>query len=300
MPLQTSKGPNYIKVTKAFVDSTDHLEGSKGPYDYVIKLKDDIQYVVGIELTGWNFPNGIAPTFVAPGPNFTGTNTLDFNLSNGVTTTAFQVIWPEKQYTYQNVTVPYLSYVRTLQQLLNEAIVSDPLFGNGAPNEATFLVDVQPEEHTVVTVTGAGVTGFQFLFGTGAGAADASNLAMGFPKADTAAGLELTSPNPTNLSPFRYVDVSLVQSAEYTPLQRVYLTSNLYYGTTRNEPNVTRTRLLSSTPIQRLRFLHIKLTLEGGVVPPVTSGLPHDLVFTIFSVANEETIPEWVDQTFVL
>jgi len=301
MPLQNAIGPNkYVKVNKIFVNSEDRETGSAGPYDYVIKLKDDIQYVVGLELTAYNFPNEIAPTFVAAGTGFDGTNKLDFNLTNGITTTEFTVTWPEKSYTYQNVTVPYLSYVRTLQQLLNEVIFSDATFGNGGPNEATFLVDVDPEERTVVTVSGTGVTGFQFLFASGANKDDSAHTAMGFTNADTASALTVTSPNPTNLSPFRFVDVNVEQAREYTPLARIYMTSNIYYGTTRNEPNVTRTRLLSSEPIHRLRHLHIRLTLEGGVVPPVTSGLAHDLIFTVFSVANEETVPDWVDQTFVL
>jgi hypothetical protein len=299
MPLQIAKGPNYVKVTKVFVNSDDRDTGSPGPYDYVITLPKEIQYVVGIELTSYNFPSEIAPTFVAAGTGFDGTNKLDFALSNG-TATNFTMTWPEKSYSYQNVTVPYLSYVRMLQQLLNETIFSDATFGNGGPNEATFSVTVDPEERTVVTVSGTGVTGFQFLFATGTNEKDSAHTAMGYTKADTALALTNTSPNPTNLSPFRFIDVNVEEAAEYQPLSRVYMTDNVYYGTVRNEPNVTRTRLLSSQPIHRLKRLRIKLTLEGGVVPPVTSGLSHDLGFTVFNLANEDVVPAWVKQTFTL
>ena len=86
MPLQTEKGPNYVKVTKLYVNSDDRDDSSNGPYDYVITLPQEIQYVVGIELTSYNFPSDIAPTFIAAGTGFDGTNKLDFALSNGSAT----------------------------------------------------------------------------------------------------------------------------------------------------------------------------------------------------------------------
>ena len=301
MPLQTAKSSkNYVKVSKVFINSEDRDASSTGPYDYVVTLPQEIQYVIGMEITGYNFPSALAPTFVAEGPGFQGTNRLDFTLTNGVDTTEFNVVWPEKSYTYQNVTVPYLSYVRTLQQLMNEAIFSDPVFGNGGPNEAFFRVDIDPEERTVIAVSGPGVTGFSLLFDTGVNSENSSHVAMGFNDVDVGPALTITSPNPTNLAPFRFIDVNVEEAAEYRPLERIYMTNNVYYGTTRNEPNVTRTRLLSSEPLRRLKRLRIRLTLEGGVVPPVTSGLSHDLAFTVFNLANEEVVPEWVNQTFII
>jgi hypothetical protein len=300
MPLQTPKGPNYVKINTIYVNSEDRETGSVGPYDYVIRLTNEIQYVIGMELTSYNLPSSLAPTFVAAGSGFDGTNKLDFALSNGVITTVFSTEWPEKNYTYQNLNAPYLSYLDTLASLLDKAIDSDPDFGNGGANETFFDVDPDPEERTVVVARGTGVTGLQFLFGTGPNAKDSAQLAMGFANADTPIALTTTSPSPTNLNPFSFVDVSIVQIPEYTPLSRVYMTNNLAFGTTRNEQRVTRSRLLSSQPIHRLKEIRIKLTLANGVVPPSTTGLAHDLVFTVFSLANEDSVPSWVNQTFVI
>jgi hypothetical protein len=43
----------------------------------------------------------------------------------------------------------------------------------------------------------------------------------------------------------------------------------------------------------------VRITLENGVMPPDT-GVPHDFTLTVFSVANELSIPSWLRQTFVL
>ncbi len=302
MPLQDSKGPSYIRPTKIYIDSGDREEGSDGPYNYTIKLKDELQYVVGCELTGYNFPSALAPTFVKDGPGFFGTNLVDFELSDGVTTTTFVLSFPEKNYSYDNVPIPYLSYNGIFQQLLNKTIENDPVFGVGNPSEVRFLVQVDPEERTNVVVNPvAGVpTTVNFLFGTGVNAKNSSFVPMGFNQADTGASADILSPNPTNLTPFRYIDLFIEEFEELKPVSRIFMTDNLYYGTTRNDLNVTRTRLLNSGPPRRLKYLNIRMELEGGVVPPSITGLNHDLILTIFSVSNEEVIPNWVNQSFVL
>lgn len=301
MPLEQEKTQeNYIKVNKLFISSADKNQNSRGAYEYQIDLNTEIQYVVGMEITGYNFPSEIAPTFVAPGINFDGTNAIDFELQAGALVKQFSAFWPEKQYTYENVTVPYLSYVQTLQQLLNQAIQNDPDFGTGAPNEAFILSSTDPEEVTHLTISGPGVTGFRFLFDSGPNRNDSAFNAMGYNQVDTAFTLKEIGPTRTNLRPFRFLDINIKEAEEFQPLKRIYTTDNLYYGTVRNDPSITRTRLLSSQPIHRLSRLNIKITLEGGVVPPVFQGLDHELTLTVFSIANETYVPKWVRQVFVL
>lgn len=301
MPLEREKTrENYIKVHKLFVSSAERNENSRNAYEYQVDLNTEIQFVVGIEITGFNFPSEIAPTFVKKGLNFRGTNVVDFELQAGALTRQFTFNWPEKQFSYENVTVPYLSYVQTLQQLLNQTIENDPDFGVGAPNQAFFLVLADPEEITSVRLSGPGVTGFRFLFASGPNADDSAFNAMGYNQADTAFTLNETGPGRTNLKPFRYIDVNVKEAEEFKPLKRIYTTDNIYYGTVRNDPSITRTRLLSSQPIKRLKKMNITITLEGGVVPPVFQGLDHEITFTVFSIANETFVPEWVSQVFVL
>lgn len=300
MPLEQAKSiENYVKVHKLFISSSDRTQNSVGPYIYEVDLNEEIQNVIAIEVTGYNFPSNIAPTFVEAGAGFSGTNKLDFEIQ-GPTNTVFTATWPSKQYTYENVTVPYLSYVQVLAQIMNEAIASDALYGTGGPNEARFIVTADPEEVTSVRVVGAGVTGFRFLFASGPNSLDSCFNAMGYNQADTAVAMSQRSPGRTLLRPFRFFDVNIEQVPELSPLKRIYATNNLYYGSVRNDPCITRTRLLSSKPLRRVQRLGIRITLEGGVVPPVFEGRDHELTLTVFALSNEVTVPGWVRQLFVL
>lgn len=300
MPLQDAKSEaNYVKVTRLYVSSADRIATSASRYDYHVVLPEQLQYVVGFEVTGYSFPTSIAPTFVPRSGASPGTDRLDFSLTAGATTTVFSAAWPHNQYTYQNNAVPYLSYVDVLQQLLNDAIKGDATFGVGAPNAAQFASSPDASLHTNLSVSGAGVTGFRLLFASGPNAADSAYLPMGFNKADTALALSVQSPGLTQLQPFRFIDISLEEAAEFRPLKRIYITDQQSYGSVRNDLDITRTRLLSSRPIRTLQRLHVYITLENGAVPPDT-GVDHDFTLTTFSVSNEISLPKWLNQTFVL
>lgn len=304
MPLQQEiSKENYIKVHKVYVSSADRTASSQSRYDYFIRLPTQIQYVVGLEITGYNLPSDLAPTFITSGAggSVLGTDKVDFELTNGVTTTVFTATWPQKQYDYQNVTVPYLSYVDILQQIMQDAVDGDAVFGIGGPNQATFVSDAVPEEQTQITVSGTGITGFRMLFASGPNAINSSYLAMGWNQVDTASSLVQLSPSRAVMKPYRYVDFYLDCAPEFRPLKRIYMTDNVYYGTVRNDPNLTRTRLLSSQPIRLLEKFRVQLFLEGNVVPPVTSNsLDHEFTLTVFSLANEVNVPTWMNQVFVL
>lgn len=299
MPLQDVKSnSNYIKITRLYISSSDRTASSPSTYDYFINLDRHVQYCVGFEITGYNFPTAIAPTFVPAKNTFRGNNKLDFSIKAGVTT-VFTVTWPSNQFAYQNNAVPYLSYVDALQQLLNQAIVSDPVFGSGAPNEAFFSTVADPNLVTSLSVSGAGVLGFAFLFASGPNSANSAHLPMGYPKADTVTALSSVSPGLTQLNPFRFIDINIDAAREFSPLKRVYISDQQSYGSVRNDLDITRTRLLSTQPVRILERLHVTITLENGELPPDT-GLEHDFTLTVFSVQNEITLPSWLNQTFVL
>lgn len=290
MPLQIPHSrEKYIKVTRVFVDS----EESDGTIsDYRFSMPEEIQDVVAIEMTAFAVPSSLTPTFL-PGLN----DQLDFELAAGALTRTFSVTWPSFSYVYQNIDVPYLSYSNALRSLMETAVFTDPDFGNGAPNQTDFEFLVSPEELTVLKVSGPGVTGLRFLFGTGPGRNTSAAKAMGFPEdVDTAALLLQKSPNPVVLDPFKRVDVTIDEFPELQPLQVIYNTNSTYYGTTYNETNVTRTEFLTKPP-RRISHLTIRVRIDGK---PVLNDPRnhHSFTFTVLSLANEVSVPNWAKNQF--
>lgn len=302
MPLQNEITKNsYIKIDKVYVSSSKRNQNSKGLYQYQVDLDREFTNVVGVEVTGWSFPSKIAPTFVAAGSNFRGTNIVDFALKAGALTTQFSFAWPENQFSYENPSVPYLSYTTVLRQLLYAAIASDADFGPGGAHETNFNIIVDPKETTHFTVSGPGLEGISLLFATGSNQRNSAFNQMGFSQVDTPFQLDTESPGRTRLSPYVYFDISVKQVEEYTPLKRIYVANNAYYNTVKVDPAITRTRLLSHHPIRLLKQLDITITLEGGVIPPVFEGLDHEITFTFFSLQPENSkLPSYLKQVFVM
>jgi hypothetical protein len=298
MPLQDQKSSSaYVKVSKIYISNSDRREDSKGQYDYIVDLPQQIQYVIGLEVTAYRFPGQIAPTFVPASGIYPGTNKVDFLLRciNGTlwVEQQFSFTWPLKQYNYE-------TYTEDLIALMYAAVQSDPFFGTEAPNRALFFPQADPDSRTSIVVDGLNMVGMRFLFETGPNQNNSSYYAMGFDKLDTPFFTkEIISPITTRLRPFRYVDINIDEAAEFKPLRRIYVEDNFNNSVTRNEIDATRTRLLSSQPIRNLKRLHIRINLENGLVPP-DSPYGHDFTLTVFSVANEITVQKWIKQVFVL
>jgi len=312
MPLQNEKSTrNYTKITRVYTNSSDREEGG-GLYSYRIKLLNELQYVTGVELTSYNLPNEISPSFIAENGSFPGTNMVDFYLwdDDSDYSEHFSVEFPQKKYVYSDSFDETNSYIDTLADLMGVAISTSLVFGDAGPFNLRWNPYVDAANKTVLGLNTVNNVRWGFTFASGPNSANTAAYVMGFELADydsdyndatTVIYNSITSPNATVLNPYRYVDVSLEEARELSPLARIYVTSDPFYGITQNEINVSRTRLLSSEPVRILRYLTITLTLEGGRPPPTSSGaLPHDLGFTIFSLANEETVPDWLNQAFVL
>ena len=97
------------------------------------------------------------------------------------------------------------------------------------------------------------------------------------------------------------MDVFIKEAQELGAITRIYMTSDKFNTIFQNEINVSRTRLLSSEPVRRLKSLSIKIVLAGGIEIASNEYTPDfDLGLTVFSVSNETSVPSWVSQTFVL
>lgn len=291
MPLPIAKsGNDYIRMRRIFTDSTEAERGTIS--DYRIKLKRQFQDVVALELTGYVIPSSMTPSFK---PEYN--DKFEFELTAGATTKSFTVTWPSFSYTYQNVSVPYVSYINTLEQLLANAVLTDATFGTSGTNPATFQVLADPEERTLVTVSGTGITGFRFLFGSGANADLETYLAMGFAQGvDTTSSLTQTSPNRVILDPFRRLEIYIDEFPELQPFHVIYNDNAAYYGTVNNDVNYTRVRFLSSKPIQRLTHLTIRLRLNGDFLVEDSFKNHHTFSFTVFHLAYEDKLPKWLKQ----
>jgi hypothetical protein len=302
MPLQNEVSRNsYVKIDRIVFGSNERNENSRGPYVYQIDLKNQIDNVIGCELTGYSFPSRLAPTFITSSPGVIGTDAVDFFLQAGAIIGLFSFKWPANQFSYQNLGVPYLSYVNVLKEQLQAAVEADAIFGTGGPHQATFQVVADPEEITHIVVSGAGVDGLGFQFASGPNNESSAFNQMGWNKVDTPAALVVKSPGIVALNPYVYFDVSIDEFAEFQPVKRIYVMDNQVYSTIRNDPSITRARLLSSQPIRRLKRLSVRITLEGGIVPPVFEGLDHQITLTIFSLQPENyALPQWMRQVFVM
>lgn len=307
MPLQETEGPNYTKVTKVYVDSGEREENSGSVYDYRFALRDEIQYVTGMELTSYSFPDEVTPSFRAAYKNWRGTNKIDFYIDDGTNVGTFTATWPQKKYVFSANPDVFTSYVDVLPTLLVEAIGSDPIFGYAGTYDISWVTSVTDDQTTRIKIMksfSAPAMNWGFLFETGSNHNDAAYEPMGFAKADYSAispNPIITSPNAVNLEPYRYFDLVIDEVRELNPVARIYVTSNQFYGISQNEINVSRTRLLSAEPLRRLKFLTVRLVLEGGIVLASDSSTrEHDIGLTVFSVANENSVPRWITQTFVL
>lgn len=301
MPLEKERGPSYVKVTKIHVDSSKRNEtDSKGVTDYVIVLDRAIQYVVGMEITAYDMPRSLTPSFLASQDNIPGTNKVDFELSadTGSVVQTFSITIPQRKFTYQDLLSPLNGYTNTLELLLNDAIANDANFGEGGAYEATFTVVPTPDQTTRVDVSGTDVDGVRFLFATGTNEANSAYAQMGFTKTDGTTALSQVSTNSANLSTYRYVDVFIEEVPEFRPVERLYLTPSSS-DSVLNNLNINRTRLLTD-PVHRLRTLRVRLALENGASPPSTSSEEHGFTLTVTSLSNETSVPDWVNQTFTL
>lgn len=292
----------YIRSSKLFIASDERDTGTN--YDYTFITKKNIQNVIALEITGYNFPSQIAPTFIAATANAPGNNIIDIEIYRApFPRYLISVSMPEKKYTYENLYNTTESYISVLQRKIQEAFDADVTWSGLL--EVTVYRNTDSKTEINIANSSGVVDEIKILFSSGVNAANAAYEVLGFAQSDytfTAlpSGTDhyLISPNSVELDPFKFVDV-FVDDCEFQPFARIYL-QDQYYGATQNELNVTRTRLFSSKPIRSFQRIGIKIRLKGNVVPPDLSK-PNDLILNVLSLENEmEEIPSWVKQSFLL
>lgn len=295
MPFQDPHGKeSYIKVDRLFYDSSERSEGTVS--DYKIYLRKQISNVIACELTGYFLPNSITPTFLS-GLN----DKVDFLLRrNDLYTETFSFTFPSRSFTYQNVDHPEVDYCTTLEQLMRRAALQSPVFGLNGTDEVNFNVAASPDQHTVIQIAGPTLLNFELLFLTGANEKSSANTEMGFDKQDyLSTNLTITSPRETKLDALQRVDIFIDEFPELQPFEVVYNSNASYYGTVRNERNLTRTRIFHDNPKRSLRTLNIHLRIQGKPIVNDPEN-EHSFSFTVYSLSDEITMPKWLDQAFVL
>lgn len=291
----------YIKVTKVHVQDGASNVTSVGNFRYRIELPEMIQKVIGMQVTAYNFSEGIMPTFYPAVADRAGANTVDFSLTNtdiSGSAGVFSFTWSSKLYEYIN-DFDTRSYVKELVSLMNEQIDADATWGGRVkivyyrhPTQRTFLGATTISTPTPGDIT-TSVTYLTLLFGTGANVANSAASLMGFtPGVDISSTLTtlyfdtnvtfLESPSATSLRTFPYIDIN-VEECSTQPLLRVF-SEDKRYTRARKETNYSKqVRFDLDKPQRNLRFINASITFPDGNFPDYYLGNSDALVqhFTI-------------------
>lgn len=313
MPLQTvPSSAQYLHRRRVFVDpyiDRQNVAADGDISEITVKVDNHPQFVQSIELTNYNFPLDMAPTFINEDGDFAGSNYLDIRLQDypaAVQTLEFTAVLPTYRFTSIQALKDYLpDFLDELMDAQSHAYFNT---GNG---DAFTVVDNQ--EFLNSGNTGAIIiknerssvansNSLYYLFGTGANAANSPKNQLGFPDGgdvggpQTINGTFITHPMPTtywNLYPFRYVDLFIDEVSELTPHSRIWLTRTDDFKRVRQANDAVR---LLADPKKRLETLTIRLRLPDGRRPNMISNQGYDLTFDILLVSPEVSIPDWVKQ----
>lgn len=210
MTLTDLDTPVYLRRYRHFVDNKTGLvrQETKGPYDIATELPRRIQNVQSIEVTNYNLPFSIAPTFYPATRSAPGNNKIDVRLEPTGDPQSLLPPAPVLEYTVTLPTDEVYTEAAQLEEMLQRELQEqmeaqgDPyynsangvnwevIFGNAEELDATdrllgviefgVLVDdgggVGPNRATVATT---------FLFGTGRNSANSAFRQLGFDQLDT-------------------------------------------------------------------------------------------------------------------
>lgn len=316
MPIQEGLDKKYTKNTRIYINTDDGVAIKDGYKRYQI---DEIREVYSIEMSGFYTPNDIIPTFVARNGEFSGNNIFELRLDDLDTgdTSTFIIELDERRF-YPSFVLPSNPPLDTrsldeyMENIVKRAIVYDPHFGspgseafNTPPsyfNFFTFFLDNDPGnyEFYMEFVTSQNVTA-TVLFGSGSRKDDSCASVLGFPNTDLFFNDldEATGPNPITFKTGRFVEVRVKEAREFNPLSRFFLQNDnledennrIVQYQNRNEINFYRPRILASEPPFRMRALTVSMMIDG--TRPVPASVEAHLEFNIYSISNEETVPDW-------
>lgn len=316
MPLIDLDRPLYIRRDRFYVDNQDRTVNSKDPFDIEIDLDKRYENVQSIEITDYNIPQDISPSFIAPTTTTNGNNIIDVRMTYtlGPQTLEFTVV--------MDATIKYDTFtdlLTAIETALNTEMDAqgDPLFNTG-----NIQWDVEPAVNAtygvatprfdLVGALNSQIYGF-FLFGTGPNRGNAPERLLGYDEGvDTIVIDQFPPPYQTITptygprayhaayqQPFRFVDVIIDESEESfrreVPTARIQL-SDASYITRR--VTAARPRLYTN-PLHYTDKLHLRLRLEDERVPTTLSTQGWDVALDILQLSNEPTIPNWVQQKLI-
>ena len=260
MPLVDLTPSTYIRRDREYIDSDQREENSEGEYDIVYRLSRRYQYVESIEVTDFNIPTNLSPTFIARDGVIPGNNLLDVRMESQVGPQVIEFTVELESGRYFNNTTDLANYVVDQINTTMDA-QGDPFFSTTAVPPVEWIVDSSPGAVAGVlrfAVTRGGVQGdvySYFMFGTGDNKNDSPARVLGFEALKDTIVIA-TFPNIPGLSPlvtgwqpqygpvapfipqllpFRYVDVFIEELEpslqRRVPVARIFLYSDQPVGT---------------------------------------------------------------------
>lgn len=340
MVLSTVPGPYYIKRTQIFVNSNNRNPlKSKSGYEFVFDLPEELQNVVGIELLQYNVSHYASGTFVgrlnygaASSGNF---DKLANDTNNTTTTLHFESVNPGDfdfnalMYFDPAYAISILGLVTFpcaglygfvyLNEFLTQATWTGIAFttngsnidGNFNPsilNDYSFNSPIATSSdnreymHFFIQETSSQKYGTTQLLYKSRFTESSSAFIFGFhPYEDTVPDPEKNgalAPYMVTYRPYPYLDIFIQEVSELVPVARIPIVNDDdCFVATEDPPNKMRILL---TPVPSLKQLTIRCVLRNNTKPSALADTGLDLVFEVFSLAQYEPIPTWIDQRIAL
>ena len=319
---------SYLRLRRIQVDSlTDKSTDAQDnrAYIFTANLREELQNVISISITGWNLPKDITPSFWPPNQFIQGNDTLDFSITNkdinGGVPVDFSVQLPNKLLYWAPTAPAETNLANILDKLIYDAIAANPLYvTGGGENIVTVTCSYTFGQNFSITIlenSSANWLNDQFFqlslnFLSGPNTDRACNVQLGFPIKDDyqsylnplVIGLRVPqiviSPQSTNLQLFKYVDVFIAESNK-KPVARIYLTNPAAFRTAPSNAYHKVTRVDTDNPPKTLKSLRVDIRLPGLQLPRLYQSLDDletQFTFSILQVAEENNIlPTYMSQT---
>jgi hypothetical protein len=298
MPLQTVRGPHYIKRSRIFINPDDRIvTQSKDQFDYTIALDTLYENVTSIELVNYNIRSSLQKTFMEEDGRLPANNLVDLHLEDvatGLEVLDFSVEIPPVGYNDATTMATALTtlfndqmdaeghaFFNTTNTVVWTVAVNIDINVSDIDQALTFTIEEGGTPNTIIR---------DFLFATGENTKNNASVPLGFPM-DLDSSIEPTF--RPELFPFRYVDVFIKEFNEHSPVARIFLTNDVLF--VKKRTTVANTRLLTE-PRRRLEEMHVQMYLPRKRKPPIEVCDGVDLVFELLQISPEPHIPSWVDQ----
>ena len=324
----SNQNGRFIQRARVFVNSNlrEPLE-SKDGWTFTVVMPEEIHNVVAIELYQFNVPRDAGPTFSGSydyekalygdfkpqQTRSTAKTPVLLSLPDEVGTPSFQIIGntDPQSVNVAGVVGPVADYIlpdgQTVQliNLVDWTIKADiagitPAALSDYSIEYGLFPYTRVNQRLYSTVNPGRYGEIRYEYKTGRVNPEESTAnVLGFhPYRDTSldANEYLIGDYIMNLRPFRYMDVFVDEIDELQPVARIPLVNEKddNYVSSANDNPPHAPRILIRT-VERLRKMHIRCRLAGGIYPPTFADVGMDLVFDVYSLAPIQRMPDWLN-----